>query len=119
MNKPLTKAQLEQAAEKIDLEQVKTMAYRDVLTDELVRERIRTAVQVVQYEEAKEQTEKELEKLTTADPVNDEQVRATEEKIAFYRREGIKKLKLVREHSRILNSETVVSRIITVLKETE
>lgn len=119
MNKPLTKAELESAAEKIDLNKATELAYRDVLTDELVRERIRTAVQIVQYEEAKEQAEKELEKLTTADKADEDVVRQTEEKIAHFRREAIRKHKLIREHSRILNSENIITRIVTVLKETE
>jgi len=110
----MTEAELQSAEEKLQQIEMKKMAYQQMLADELVRERIRTAVQVVQFQIIQERLEEQRKKTP---PEAD--VKKMDEAIAYYKKEELKKSAQLRELSQVLNDQTIVNRIVKALEETE
>ena len=112
--KLVTPSEIEATNEKLQQIEMKKMAYQQMLADELVRERIRTGTQVVQFQLIQESIEQDRK-----DTTPEAEIKKIDEAIAYYKKEEQKKYKLLKELSQVLNNQTVVDRIVKVLEETE
>lgn len=107
--------EIENAAQKIDLKEAVRIAYRNILNDELVRERIRSATQVVQFQIIQEKLEENKKEL----PAESDDVKKLDKAILEWKKEELQKKNLLKQLRNVLNDENIINRIITVLEETE